>query len=182
MIESIKKLLLGKEKKDKRITVLFVIGIVGMLLILLSDFLPENKADSDTADAVADVDLDETEEYRRSIENELSEIISSIQGVTDVEVMITISSTKEYVYAEQTNVNQQTQSGSETLAQSGEIVLEDVDGDKQPVIKKIITPQISGAVVVCAGVENVQTKERVLNAVSAALGIPSNRISVEPKN
>ena len=94
--------------------------------------------------------------------------------------MITVSGTKEYVYAEQYDVSRKSQSGGEDTQQSGQVILAGASGKTQPVLKKIMTPQISGAVVVCEGANDDRTRERVVNAVSAALGLPSTKISVEP--
>jgi stage III sporulation protein AG len=170
------------QSPKKRTKFIFVIGVIGMLLILLSELIPEKTEQSAAADSEAVLSLDECEEYKTGVENQLADIISQIRGVGDVKVMITVSGTKEYVYAEQSDINQQTESGSETVKQKNEIILADGNDEKQPVVKKIIAPQICGAVIVCGGADNPQTKERVLNAASAALGLPSSKISVEPSN
>ena len=75
---------------------------------------------------------------------------------------------------------EKSQSGGEDTQQSGQVILAGASGKTQPVLKKIMTPQISGAVVVCEGANDDRTRERVVNAVSAALGLPSTKISVEP--
>jgi stage III sporulation protein AG len=119
-------------------------------------------------------------EYKENIESQLEDIISQISGVGNVKVLITVSGTKELIYAEQSEVSRRTDSGSEDLSQKSEIILADENNENQPVVKKIITPEICGAIVVCEGASDAKTKERVVNALMAALGIGSSKISVEP--
>lgn len=177
MNESIGRVITKNGKKTKLI---FVIGIAGILLILLSELLPSGR--SDKADSTIDVQasLDETEKYRQDIERQLTELISDIKGVGDVRVMITITGTKEYVYAEKSDLDRKTEGSGESVRSQGEIVLADGGGEKQPVLRKITAPQIGGAAVVCDGAADPQTKERIVNVISAVLGLPFNRISVEP--
>lgn len=167
---------------NKRTKLIFVAGIIGILLILCSELIPQSSSDAGSEEENDQISFDETAAYKKNIEDQLADIISQIQGVGDVKVMITISGTKEYVYAEQSDVNQQTESGSGSLQQKNEIILADTKDEKKPVVRKIISPQIGGAVIVCEGASDPQTKERVINAVTAALGLTSGKISVEPMN
>ena len=95
-------------------------------------------------------------------------------------VMVTVEGTREYVFAQQTDTNRQTETDGEAFAQKGEIILSDEKDGKKPVVKQIISPKISGAAVVCEGADDPKTKERVINTVSAVLGLSGSRISVEP--
>lgn len=167
------------KKSDKRTRLIFVLGIAGILLIFLSDLMPGGKKDSDTASA-EQISFDETERYKKDIEQQLTELISEIKGAGRVTVMITLTGTKEYVYAEKSDLDKKTEGTGESVRTQGEIVLADGGGEKQPVLKKITAPQIGGAAVICEGASDPQTKERIINVLSAVLGLPSNRISVEP--
>lgn len=175
MTDKLKKLC--KDGK-KRTRLIFILGAAGVLLIAGSELLPD-KNSADTAQQ-SELTIDESERYRENIEKQLTGIISQISGVGEADVMITVSGTKEYVYAEQYDVSRKSQSGGEDTQQSGQVILAGAGGKTQPVLKKIMTPQISGAVVVCEGANDDRTRERVVNAVSAALGLPSTKISVEP--
>ncbi len=175
MTGQFKKLL---NSRDKRLKLIFVLGAAGILLILLSDFLPDKKAEPTVSQTSAE--LDENERYRQDIEQQLTEVISHISGVGRAEVMISLSATKEYVYAEKSDLDKRTEGSGESYRSQGEIVLADGGGDKQPVLRKIASPQIGGAAVVCEGASDPQVRERVTNVVSAVLGLPANRISVQP--
>ena len=55
------------------------------------------------------------------------------------------------------------------------------NGKKEALVKKTLEPKISGAVVVCEGGDNIQISEKVIRAVSTALGISSSKVCVEDK-
>lgn len=159
--------------------IIFVLGAVGVFILLLSELMP-NSGEKKKEPETSALSLDETDKYRQSLEKQLKEIISQIDGAGKAEVMITIGGTEEHIYAEQGDIDRQNDSGRDAVKQKNEIILADIDNDKQPVLRKVVSPEIKGAIVVCDGGSNPQTKERIMNAVSAALGIPFNKISVEP--
>ncbi|MCR5143228.1 MAG: hypothetical protein K6C68_12015 [Ruminococcus sp.] len=177
MIRRLKRLLKGTDGRTKLI---FLLGAAGVLLILVSDLFPDKKEPADPPQnisaAIADAD---TDEYRRKLEDELCGILSRLEGVSNVKVMISVSGTGEYIYAEQNDIEQRTDSVSDSLKRRGEIIIADRSGEKQPVLKKIKSPEIGGAAIVCSGASDPIVKERVINTVSAALGLSTGRISVE---
>lgn len=165
---------------NKRLRLIFICGVAGIILILFSEFIPAKSGGADEGAADEELTLDESEVYKENVEKQLADIISQIRGAGKVKVMVTICGTKEYVYAEQSDTNRRTDADGEDVQQKSEIVIADTKNEKQPVVKKITAPQISGAVVVCEGASDAVTKERIMNVIAAALGLPSGRISVEP--
>lgn len=161
--------------KDTRLKLIFALGILGLLLILVSDFLPDKRADNETA-VRAEGNISEMQNYRQDLEARLTEIVSNISGVGECRVMIYIAATEEYVYAEKNDTDRKNDSAGETLREQ----IEPVTDGGEPILKRVKAPEIGGAAIVCQGAENLQTKECVINAVSAALGLPSYKISVEP--
>lgn len=170
--------LLGGLLSDKRtrLRLIFALGIVGMALILISDMLPQKKAQTDTEPTAERQGLDDSEQYRRALEEQLSDIVSGISGAGSTRVMITVGGSREYVYAEKSDVDRKTRSDEETLRSQGEPIM---SGDT-PIVRKVLSPQIVGAAVICEGAADPVTRERIMNTVSAVLGIPFSRISVEP--
>ena len=72
-------------------------GILGIALILLSEFWPkETKTTSAKASA---------EEFVTKTEEKLNQIVGSIQGAGQCQVMVTLENGVEYVYASQQKVN-----------------------------------------------------------------------------
>lgn len=139
-----------------------IVGVIGMLLIVFSggssEEVPEKNSDAEA--------FSQNDAYEARLEKRLEEILSGIQGVGDVRVMITLSSSEEYVYAEETDTSADRQQREYVIA------------DKGGIVTKVNSPALTGAVIVCEGGGNSQVCEKVYEAVSVALGLPSNRICV----
>ena len=151
--------------KKNTLNAAVALGIVGMLLILLSGIGSGNgksKSDEPTESG----QFDQNSAYRAELEQELTELLSQISGVGKAEVMITLSSTEKYVYAEESTV-----SGDKHVS-------EYAAADKGGIVTHVRSPEITGALIVCEGGGNSQVCERIYKAVSVSLGIPSSRICV----
>ena len=112
--------------------------------------------------------------YEQMIETKLCELVTSIYGVGDAVVMVTLESGEEQVYAHDTN-----EKASDTCieTESSLTVIETDDGDRAIVLKQI-QPTIKGVAIVCEGANAVTVREAVVSAVSTVLGIPSSRVSI----
>ena len=139
-------------------------GIIGMLLIAFSGDGSEAPEEKNTDES--NIPFSSSGSYSSELESRLEKTLSEIQGVGEVHVMITLSSTEEYVYAEETDISPDRQQTEYVIA------------DKGGIVTKINSPPITGAVVVCEGGGNTRVCEKVYEAVSVSLGLPSNRICV----
>ena len=156
--------------RDKLIKAAVFLGIIGVILIVCCDSPPKTQPSVETA-AITE----ETERFRCDTEQQLKNILSTIKGVGKAEVMLTVSTTEEYIYAEKTEERREGEN-----KQSRQTDFEIIDsGDRdEALVKKIIVPQISGVVIVCEGGGNSKTCEAVYKSVSTALGIPVSKIYV----
>ena len=59
------------------------------------------------------------------------------------------------------------------------VILSDSSGERA-LVQQIVSPEISGVVVVCSGASSSVVQERVSKAVQAVLSLPSSRICVVP--
>lgn len=161
----IENLFKSKQNKTK---ILIIAGVVGIILILLSEisFAPDSKA--------AEVTSNDYVSYINNLDKELTEIISSINGVGSCEVMITLKNTTESVYAQNAEISSDGSSSSEN---NEYVIYNSANGDS-PVLLKENFPEIEGVAVVCSGGDNVAVREQIIKCVSALFGISSNRISV----
>lgn len=158
-------------KGDKKIKIFVALGILSILLILLSEFVPNESTRS-----ASSVD---TEEYSYSayisdLENETAEIIGSIDGVGRCRVMLTLKNTNESVFAKNSEENRDDSSYSKTY----EYVLYDGQDGETPVLIKQYFPQIQGVAVVCEGGDNTVVRERVISAISSLFNISTSKISI----
>lgn len=144
-------------------------GLLAMILILVSDFTGgEEQKRSDTG--VNGISFTSAELYAGETEARLCETLTEIEGVGKAKVMLTITSTEEYVYAESVK------SGVSQTENSYVII--DKGSQKEALVKKINNPAISGVVIVCEGGDDPKVCEKIYSAVSTALNIPTNKIYV----
>ena len=168
---------------DKKIKWVVLIGFIGILLILFSEFFPQKtKIPQDAVSVSSD-----NETFCKQTEEKLYQLVSSIQGVGEAQVWVTLESGVEYVYLQEEVRNTDTtkdydEEGVKTLREKDnseqKYILVNKNGEEQPLIQKQLEPTVQGVVIVCEGAGSAQVNEQVVNAVTCALGISSNRFYV----
>ncbi|MEG0615342.1 MAG: hypothetical protein RR540_06250 [Oscillospiraceae bacterium] len=178
-MESIVSKLKKSFGKEKSLKVVVFIGVLGILLILVSEFFPSK---SDKAPEKTDkASLQTTQEsgfFQKETENKLCEILSTIKGVGKVEVMLNVCATEESVFAQENKQQKSSDSDKNSIDNENKYVIIEEGGDKKALVKKVLNPEISGAVIVCEGGDNAKTCESIYKTVSTALGIPISKIYV----
>ena len=66
----------------------------------------------------------------------------------------------------------------EQIDSNKEIIYEEKNGEKTPITQKVILPRIEGAIITAEGAKNANIKTNIIQAVSAATGLPTYRIQV----
>ena len=142
------------------------IGVASACIILL--FLMRTpKQESSPAPEQVTASEPSSLSYQEELEKRLEGIISEIQGVGSVSVMVTISGSEENVYAEDITESEQ-KTDRETV----------IVGSKEALLKARINPEVKGVLVVCSGGDRPGVQEKVVNAVSTVLDIPTNKVFV----
>lgn len=154
--------------KNSRTKVLVAVGIIGILLILLSEMnFSSPKKDTEVTKTDYSAYVDE-------LSDNLKSLIESIDGAGKCKVMITLRSTSESVYAKNTENSQSDSSSS----QKNEYVIYDGGNGDSPILIQENFPDIEGVAIVCSGGDSVAVREKIIHCVSALFNISSNRISV----
>ena len=165
-------------KSKKGTKALFIIGIVGIVLIGVSSFLPKKK------DAVSDTGRTEktVEQYTVEIEEKVLDIISSIDGVGRGKVMVTLENGVQNIYATEkrknSDVQQDEYSKSERDDSQDSIIIIDRGNGKEGLIVTEIQPTIKGVVVICEGGDLEVVKKRVTDMLTTAFNISAKRVCV----
>ncbi len=167
---------------DKKVKIIMLLGISGILLIFLSQVFsspkPEENKSVEAGETVT------TAEYRRTLEQDLAAFISQIEGAGETKVMVTLKGTGETVYLKEqdTDVNQQGDSGTDNFSEhrsvSESYVVTDGKDGRNTVVKSQLEPEIKGVVVVCAGGDSPVVQSRILDAVTTALDLSSVRVYI----
>lgn len=162
-------------KNDKKLAVLLVIGVIGVMLLAISEI--EAKPENDES-GKADIKTVTQETYEKELEKRLEEIVASVDGAGRAQVMITLKSSEENKYAVNSSSENQISDGKSNSKSSNDYVVIDSPSGDSCVALRTESPKIQGVVVVCDGGDNSKVKNDVTNAVSALLGINVNHISV----
>lgn len=167
--------------KDKTGKLVLILGVLAIALIFLSTFMGGTKSSE-----VAEIPQEEfdTAAYTVKLEAQMKELLESIAGVGNAQVMLTLQSGSENVYVTEENLDlDQTKATGETTAErrSSEkkvLLVEDSNGRRQALLKTTLEPVIRGVVVVCEGGDDPFVVAKATDAVKAALGVSSNRICI----
>ena len=145
---------------------------LGIVLLLVS-----GGGRSGTGDSVSANEFDELSAYADSLEKNLADIISDIDGTGNANVMITFDSSFESIYAYNAGVKGNANTDSRTSEK--ELVLTEGNGrEKNPVLVKKLCPKVKGVLVVCKGGNDERVREKIIEAATALFGITSNRVEV----
>ncbi|MFJ8527819.1 stage III sporulation protein AG [Bacillus sp. NPDC094106] len=206
-----RNLLKGDEKDDKekgkKVTpkFLLVLLILGILLMFSSNFFQTKKEEvpvfkeKTSQDSGKDVptfgqknsdNMSIVEKYEKAYEQELKSALEDITGVKDVSITVNLDSSEEKILEKNTVKRSQTTSETDKTGGTRKVEDESLDektviireGDKEtPVILRTEKPKVRGVLVVAKGVDNIQIKAMVKEAVTRMLDVPSHRVAVLPK-
>ena len=161
----------AKLTKNKNFYLYLAIGLAVLIAIIYfaSFATTKEKPSTNTDNKVQN--LSTSEEYARSLENKLENVISQMQGTSNVDVVVTLEKGFEYTYLteEETRV-----SASGITSTSTTVVM--VDG--QPVLVAENYPLIKGIAVVCSGADNVSVKMNIISLIQTVVEINSANISI----
>ena len=186
---------LFKNRTIENLTFFIIILVVTLVLvkyIFSGDKSEKQSSNYNNAELVYSNDLlqeQETVSYKDDLKSELINILKKINGVGEVDVLITYSETSKLVPVY--NENSSESKTSEEDTEGGTRVIESYDSSKEvvtdessePITERIIMPKIEGAIVICEGANDINVKNNVISAVEAATGLKVHKIQVfEMKN
>ena len=149
---------------------------VGVLLLVSAD-LPGKTGEEADAPETASQEFD-----LAAFQQAVADSLSRIDGAGNVEVLLSLESGAESIYASDVNKTSQTAGGSTESTsesyQSTMSILSDGSYGESPVLIKSNYPTFRGAVVLCDGADNDVVRLQISQAVSALCGISTDHISI----
>jgi stage III sporulation protein AG len=186
-LKNLAETLFDNKLSGKRVTtILLIIGLAGIALIFLSDFFHSDSTNTQTNQSSSSAITDSLNAYETQTQSALDNIIGSISGVGRVKVLVTVESGVENIYETDNKQSTEKTGGDDNSTQaelsssseSSHVILNNNNGGEQALLKKQIQPTVLGVVVVCDGGSNPDVQESVVNTVSCALGLATNKITV----
>lgn len=141
--------------------------IIGVFLMLLPG--KEAKVEEEITETIPEIPT------QWSTSEQLSDILSKIDGAGNVEVMLTVGVGEEILYQTDTDTSQ---NGESISTQIKTVHITSADKDESGLIRQINPPRYLGAIVVCQGADSPQVQFAIVDAVMKITGLGSDRISV----
>lgn len=192
--ERLNKFLNGDGDNKKKVENLIFLLIILIITIVAINFIwKDDKQES--KQTTTNKELASEEKNTNSdedLEKKLERILSSINGVGNVNVMLTYTESTQiipvYNKTEKTSNTNESDSGGGTrqVEESDvtqEVVYQDKNGKNNIITQKTISPKIEGAIITADGANNSNIKANIIQAVEAATGLATHKIQVfEKKN
>lgn len=178
----------NNKKKTENLVFLLIILIV--TVIAINVIWKDEKSDTDITN-ISNKKLAYVEEenlsQNNSLEEKLEHILSNINGVGNVDVLITYNETEEIVPVY--NKTDKKSITNETDSAGGVRVTEETDAQQEVVyqndeiiVQKTISPKIEGAIITATGANNATVKADIISAVEAVTGLATHKIQVFEKS
>ena len=152
--------------KFKMLLIVALSGIIGVALILFSGNGKKSDANNDVSqDPYADASA-----YADEIEKQIEELCRGVIGAGDIKVFVSLKGGYRTVYA----VDAQ----SSSSGYKSEVVMSGSGSGETPLVTAYENPEISGVGIVCSGGSDPNVRKEIIDLVSAALNISSNKIFV----
>lgn len=181
----------NNKKKTENLVFLLIILIVTVIAINViwkDDKKDKNTEIINTSNKKLSSNNEKETVESNSLEERLKFILSNINGVGDVDVLITYNETKEIIPVY--NKTDKKSVTNETDSEGGIRTIEETDTSEEIIyqndeiiVQKTISPKIEGAIITATGANNANVKANIIQAVEAATGLATHKIQVfEKKN
>ena len=111
----------------------------------------------------------------QSISEQLASILSKVQGAGEVEVFLTVAAGEQILY--QTDEDR-SESADNTSLRVETVIVSNEQKNEVGLIRQTIAPTYKGAIVICQGADDPNVCLQIVNAVSKATGLGTDKISV----
>jgi len=172
----------NNKKKTENLIFLLIILVVTVVIINL---IWKNEK-TESIDYSKTLAVSEKNNIEESLEEKLENILSKINGVGNVEVLITYNETEEivpvYNTKDKVNITNETDAGGGTrVIQETDKSQEVIYQNDEIIVQKTVSPKIEGAIIAATGANNSDIKTSIIQAVEAATGLATHKIQVFEK-
>lgn len=183
----------GKGRPTKEtMLIIFLSGILIFIILLptgnngSSYVSKKNQKKTESTETVSSVQTGENvrsdtflDEYRRGLERELEEFLSSVAGVGEVKVLIYMKNSQEYIVEKDIPMsNSVNGENSELRKEETTVFTTDESGNEVPFITQTRRPTVDGVVISAQGASNEAVKLQIVRLVMALYGVEANKVEV----
>lgn len=165
------KKILGKMDRQKWLVCI----LLGVLLLVIAIPVDTEEKEEEEATEIKEEETGGTKEMERELEC----LLESIEGVGEVQVMITLEDEGERVVAQDvSSTNSSTTAGSGEEKKESQTERTTVFSEDVPYETKKIQPKIRGVCVVAQGVSKDEVRVSVYQAIQALFSVDAHKISI----
>lgn len=165
MFSFFKKAENGEESgKSGKLWILLIAATLGVALLLFGG--TNSKKEEEQTEATYSPTEDELALYQSYLEERVKNLCESVEGVSNVTAIVTLSGGFEDIYA------------TELIDGNEEYVVIGSGSSAQALFLSRAAPDIAGIGVVCHGGTDATVKQELLSLLSATFHIPTNRIYI----
>ncbi len=151
------------DDEKRRVQLLAAVGMAGLLLLAVSEWLPAETAAEPLPAESQDAD------YAAQLEQQMAELLGTVEGAGTVRVMVTVSHREKTVYAADT------ESRADGSAASTPVL---VNGNTAGLIETVYAPEVLGVAVVCTGGDDPTVQADITALVQALTDVGTHHITV----
>lgn len=155
MEEGKTKKYVSRFKNKKQLVIIICGALLGVLLLLFSSGEKKAEATGSSYDDAGVIG------YGKYLEEKIKKLCESVDGASNVQVMVTLEGGFEHVYAK-----------------DGEYLTVGSGSSRSPVQIGDKTPTVRGIGIVCSGAEDPALQKELIELLSAALDLSANRIFI----
>ena len=171
VLRKLKALNIGKKN------IVLIISSVAMLFVVL---LSEFSGSLQVTNSLNEDGSVNSQKYIEQTEKELEVILEKINGAGKVEVMLTLESSYENVFAKGYSTKEDKgETDEKKELQEEYIIIKNGSSNEECLVVKVYEPAIKGVAVVAQGADNIKVKNAITQTVCALFNISSARVSVE---
>lgn len=191
--KSIRQYLEGVKRGDRKLSRdgMLIVFLGGILLYVICLPVNNNKSyfnkkqtqnTAEQAENTSNSEMDEIQ-YRRKLEEELETFLAKVEGVGQVEVLIYMETSPEYIVEKDTPVYEtsrdgESESSSETRKEETTVYTTSNYGEQVPFVSQTRKPQIEGMVIAAEGAANESVRIQLVRSAMALYGIEANKVEV----
>ena len=145
------------------------LGVLGMVLIALTEWLPHRDAPADAA-----IEAVSAAQVEQALEQRIASLLSEVEGVGRCRVMVTLENDEQAVYAADTAYS----ATGESSSSSENYLTVDTENGPVGLLLTRIRPTVKGVAVVCRGADDPRVCQRVQTVITTAFHISERRVCV----
>lgn len=185
-LESIRR---GDRKLSRDGMLIIFLGGILLYVVCLpvnnnSSYFMKKQTEKVTEEAArTDITQQDEIQYRRKLEEELEAFLTKVEGVGQVEVLIYVETSPEYIVEKDTPVyetysNGEADSSGESRKEETTVYTTSSYGEQVPFVSQTRNPQIEGIVIAAEGAANESIRIQLVRTAMALYGIEANKVEV----